>query len=115
MARSPRDIEQIYSTADVVAKLRRLADALEADKSFRIQIAGVRIRVPCGPSSPSSMSATTTRKRSSSSSSGQLTPMRRPNPSTLQTLLLSSRSASDAENPAARPDGPPSVVRPPRR
>ena len=46
MARSPRDIEQIYSTAEVVAKLRRLADALEADKSFRIQIAGVRIRVP---------------------------------------------------------------------
>ena len=29
----------------VVAKLRRLADALEADKSFRIQIAGVGIRV----------------------------------------------------------------------
>ena len=46
MARSPRDIEQIYSTPEVVAKLRRLADALESDKSFRIQIAGVRIRVP---------------------------------------------------------------------
>jgi len=46
MARSPRDIEQMYSTPDVVAKLRRLADALESDKSFRIQIAGVRIRVP---------------------------------------------------------------------
>ena len=29
-----------------MAKLRRLADALEADKSFRIQIGGVRIRVP---------------------------------------------------------------------
>jgi amphi-Trp domain-containing protein len=46
MARSPRDIEQMYSTPEVVAKLRRLADALESDKSFRIQIAGVRIRVP---------------------------------------------------------------------
>jgi amphi-Trp domain-containing protein len=46
MARSPRDIERIYSTGEVVAKLRRLADALEADKSFRIQIGGVRIRVP---------------------------------------------------------------------
>jgi len=46
VVRSPRDIEVIYSTADVVAKLRRLADALETDKSFRIQIAGVRIRVP---------------------------------------------------------------------
>ena len=46
MVRSPRDIESIYSTTEVVAKLRRLADALESDKSFRIQIAGVRIRVP---------------------------------------------------------------------
>ena len=31
---------------DAVAKLRRLADALESDKPFRIQIAGERIRVP---------------------------------------------------------------------
>ena len=46
MARSPRDIERFYSTHEVVAKLRRLADALEKDAPFRIQIAGVRIRVP---------------------------------------------------------------------
>ena len=46
MARAPRDIERIYSTPAVVAKLRRLADALEQDKPFRIQVAGVRIRVP---------------------------------------------------------------------
>lgn len=46
MTKAPRDIERIYSTADVVAKLRRLADALEAEKSFRIQIAGERFRVP---------------------------------------------------------------------
>jgi amphi-Trp domain-containing protein len=46
MARAPRDIERIYSTTEVVAKLRRLADALEKDESFRIQVAGVRIRVP---------------------------------------------------------------------
>ena len=46
MARGPRDVEFIYSTPEVVAKLRRLADALEADKSFRIQLGGVRIRVP---------------------------------------------------------------------
>ena len=46
MAGSPRDIERIYSTPEVVAKLRRLADALEADQPFRIQIAGQRIRVP---------------------------------------------------------------------
>jgi amphi-Trp domain-containing protein len=46
MARAPRDIERIYTTPEVVAKLRRLADALEKDESFRIQVAGVRIRVP---------------------------------------------------------------------
>jgi amphi-Trp domain-containing protein len=42
----PRDVERVYSTGDVVAKLRRLADALETGKPFRIQIAGERIRVP---------------------------------------------------------------------
>ena len=46
MAKPPRDVERIYSTADVVAKLRRLADALETNQPFRIQIAGDRIRVP---------------------------------------------------------------------
>ena len=46
MAKSPRDVERIYTTAEVVAKLRRLADALESEQPFRIQIAGERIRVP---------------------------------------------------------------------
>lgn len=46
MAKQPRDIERMYSTAEVVAKLRRLADALEREKPFRIQIAGERIQVP---------------------------------------------------------------------
>ncbi|HVM35654.1 MAG TPA: amphi-Trp domain-containing protein, partial [Actinomycetota bacterium] len=32
--------------AETVAKLRRLADALEQETPFRIQIAGERIRVP---------------------------------------------------------------------
>jgi amphi-Trp domain-containing protein len=41
-----RDIERIYSTSEVVAKLRRLADALESETAFRIQISGERIRVP---------------------------------------------------------------------
>jgi amphi-Trp domain-containing protein len=41
-----RDVEKSYSTADTVAKLRRLADALEQEKPFRIQIAGERIKVP---------------------------------------------------------------------
>lgn len=41
-----RDIEKIYSTNEFVAKLRRLADALENNKAFEIQIAGERIYVP---------------------------------------------------------------------
>ena len=35
-----RDIEKVYSTSEFVAKLRRLADALEAGKRFEIQVAG---------------------------------------------------------------------------
>ena len=46
MPKAPRDVERIYSTHDVVAKLRRLADALESDKPFRIQVAGERFWVP---------------------------------------------------------------------
>ncbi len=46
MAEAPRDVERGYSTSEVSAKLRRLADALEAGKPFRIQVAGERIRVP---------------------------------------------------------------------
>jgi amphi-Trp domain-containing protein len=46
MADATRDVEKVYATADVVAKLRRLADALESETAFRIQIAGERIRVP---------------------------------------------------------------------
>jgi amphi-Trp domain-containing protein len=46
VAKKPRDVERFPSVEDAVAKLRRLADALEADKPFRIQIAGERIRVP---------------------------------------------------------------------
>lgn len=46
MPKMPRDVERIYATPDVVAKLRRLADALEAGTPFRIQVAGERIYVP---------------------------------------------------------------------
>jgi amphi-Trp domain-containing protein len=42
----PRDIEKVYTTKDFVAKLRRLADALEAGKAFEIQVAGERLYVP---------------------------------------------------------------------
>jgi len=41
-----RDVERSYSAADTVAKLRRLAEAIEKEKPFRIQIAGERIKVP---------------------------------------------------------------------
>ena len=41
-----RDVERVYSTGEVVAKLRRLADALESGSPFRIQVAGERINVP---------------------------------------------------------------------
>ena len=46
MADGTRDVERFYSTDQVVAKLRRLADALESDKPFRIQIGGERVHVP---------------------------------------------------------------------
>ena len=41
-----RDIEKEYSVSEYVAKLRRLADALEEEEQFEIQIAGERIYVP---------------------------------------------------------------------
>ena len=43
-----RDIEKGYTTKQMVAKLRRLADCLEKDKAFRIQIAGERVNIPSG-------------------------------------------------------------------
>lgn len=48
MDKPQRDVERMYSLSEVVAKLRRLADALEADRPFRIQVAGERIYVPAG-------------------------------------------------------------------
>lgn len=46
MAKRERDVEKVYDTEQVVAKLRRLADALETGRPFRIQVAGERINVP---------------------------------------------------------------------
>ena len=43
-----RDIEKSYTTRQMVAKLRRLADCLENGKQFKIQIAGEKIAVPAG-------------------------------------------------------------------
>ena len=46
MAKADRDIEKDYPLPDFIAKLRRLADALEAGQRFEIQIAGERVSVP---------------------------------------------------------------------
>ena len=47
MARdTERDIDKNYPLPDFIAKLRRLADALESGEKFEIQIAGKRIYVP---------------------------------------------------------------------
>ena len=44
--RKSRDLEKVYPRKDFVAKLRRLADALETEKPFAIQVAGERLRIP---------------------------------------------------------------------
>ena len=41
-----RDIEKVYATKEIVDKIRRLADSLEAGKAFQIQVAGERIYIP---------------------------------------------------------------------
>lgn len=41
-----RDIEKTYSVSDFAARLRRLADALEQGRQFRVQVAGERVCVP---------------------------------------------------------------------
>ena len=46
MSKPERDIEKSYPTAEFVAKIRRLADDLEAGENFEIQVAGERIYVP---------------------------------------------------------------------
>ena len=44
--RRNRDLERTYSRTQFVAKLRRLADSLEACEPFTIQVANERLRVP---------------------------------------------------------------------
>ncbi|MDD5652144.1 MAG: amphi-Trp domain-containing protein, partial [Candidatus Moranbacteria bacterium] len=44
--KSERDIEKKYSKKEFIKKLRRLADSLEKEERFSIQIAGERIYVP---------------------------------------------------------------------
>ena len=44
--RKKRDVEKTYPKKEFIAKLRRLADALEAGKPFAIQVAGERLHIP---------------------------------------------------------------------
>jgi amphi-Trp domain-containing protein len=41
-----RDIERTYTRSQFIAKLRRLADALETREPFTIQVAGERLHIP---------------------------------------------------------------------
>jgi amphi-Trp domain-containing protein len=41
-----RDLTRTYSRAQFVAKLRRLADAIESERPFTIQVAGERLHIP---------------------------------------------------------------------
>lgn len=43
---SDRDLTRTYSRSQFVAKLRRLADAVESERAFTIQVAGERLRIP---------------------------------------------------------------------
>lgn len=44
--KAARDLERTYTAKQFVSKLRRLADAIEKDERFRIQIGGERVSVP---------------------------------------------------------------------
>ncbi len=44
--RSARDLEKTYPAKQFAAKLRRLADAVEAGKAFTLQVAGERLHIP---------------------------------------------------------------------
>jgi len=46
MVKKNRDIEKDYPKQQFIKKIRRLADALESGKKFRIQIAGEKITIP---------------------------------------------------------------------
>lgn len=46
MNKKERDIEKNYPRQQFIKKLRRLADALEDGRKFKIQIAGEKITIP---------------------------------------------------------------------
>lgn len=45
MKKKNRDLEKSYPRTQFVAKLRRLADAIETGKAFTIQVGGERLRI----------------------------------------------------------------------
>jgi amphi-Trp domain-containing protein len=45
-AMQDRDLTRSYGRAQFVAKLRRLADAIESERAFVIQVAAERLRIP---------------------------------------------------------------------
>ncbi|TAD82368.1 MAG: amphi-Trp domain-containing protein [Bacteroidetes bacterium] len=46
MKKKNRDIEKEYPREQFIAKLRRLADALETEKAFRIQVGKEKLYIP---------------------------------------------------------------------
>lgn len=46
MKKTNRDIEEDYSRKQFIAKLRRLADSLESEKPFRIQVGNEKLYIP---------------------------------------------------------------------
>ena len=44
--RAERDMEKNYTSRQMAEKLRRLADCIEQERTFRIQIAGERVTIP---------------------------------------------------------------------
>ena len=65
-----RDIEKGYSVKQMVAKLRRLADCLEAGRQFKIQIAGEKYQYQQKHYSTLNTNAKATLKKLNSNSNG---------------------------------------------
>ena len=45
-SKTSRDVERIVNRRQFATKLRRLADSIDNDEPFRIQVAGERVTVP---------------------------------------------------------------------
>ena len=65
-----RDIEKTYTTKQMVAKLRRLADSLENGKQYKIQIAGKEYAYQQKQYSTLNTNAKATPQKSNSNSNG---------------------------------------------